>query len=650
MTEQGRNDRKLAKHNNPKSSGLMNFKSDNRSYFLIPLLFIVAIVPLIVYLKVVPLQGEALQAWNGQTENSDFFSYYKGIWLEIAATGALLLMLVKAYLDASRTNSIAGSRSHAHSRSKLNSNSYSQFYLRYWTYFYIPVAAYIVTATLSAVYSRYPGISFQGFPDRYEGLWVLLAYMVVLVTTFNLVQNERHLTVMIRGILTSVAVIGLIGVFQYLGYDLWKTAWGRELILPAQYLKYADQVKFQFGAHTIYATLYHTDYVGSYAAMVFPLALALFALEKKRKRKLIYGLFTALTAFTWLGCNSRAGMFGGGLALLVLLIALRREILSHWKYFAMGIAILIVLVVGLDRLSHGYLGQRLNSLKADTAGLVTGQVAKAEPLPLQDVQVNGDKAVVATSDGTLNMALKGTQIYFANAQQKPLAIQSDAPKGEIKLLDPQYSKFQIKMGLLGKKHAIILQDGQIKLYFGVDNGTFTFLDYKGVEIPLQRPPAWGFTGQERMGSSRGYIWSRSLPLLRNTAWLGYGPDTFAAYFPQYDIYGKMYAYYGDMWQLVDKSHDFYLQTGINTGLLSLLALLILFGMYWVDSLRIYFRQEFHSMAAKTGVGFWAGVTGYLGAAFFNDSVVSVAPVFWVMLGLGIAANRMVKTQRKATTS
>lgn len=648
MTQQRRKDRKSLKHD--KSCTFIHYKSDNHWYFLIPTLFIVAIVPLIVYMKVVPLHGEALRAWNGQRENADFFSYYKGIWLEIAAASALLLMLVKVYLDESRTNSIASSRSHSHSPSKLNSSFYSQFYLRYWTYFYIPIAAFIVTATLSALYSRYPEIAFQGFPDRYEGLWILLAYMVALVTTFNLVQSEHHMTVMIRGILTSAAVIALIGFFQYLGYDFWKSSLGRDLILPSQYLKYADQIKFQFGAHMIYATLYHYDYVGSYAAMVFPFTLTLFTLEKKSKNKIIYGLFMALTAFTWLGCNSRAGMFGGALALLVLLLALRRKILCYWKYLAMGLTVLILLVVGLDRLSHGYLGQRLNSLLADTTGLVSGQVAKEETLPLKDVQVNGDKAVVATSDGTLNMALKGNQIYFADAQQKPLSFKSDASKGEIKLLDPRYSQFQLKTGLLEKKHALILQDGQIRLYFGVDNGTFTFLDNKGDEIPLQRPPAWGFVGQERLGSSRGYIWSRALPLLRNTVWLGYGPDTFAAYFPQYDIYGKMYAYYGNMWQLVDKPHDFYLQTGFNTGLLSLLALLILFGMYWVDCLKIYFREDFNSVAAKTGVGLWAGATGYLGAAFFNDSVVSVAPVFWVMLGLGIAANRMVRAQRKVITS
>jgi O-antigen ligase len=627
-------------------STLLTINDDNW-YFLIPLLVIVAIVPLIVYLKVVPLQGEALKAWNGQTENADFFSYYKAIWLEIAAVSALILLLAKAYLDYASFNDMSNSRIRSRSKAEFYS---SQFSSKYWTYLYIPIAAYVILAVLSAVNSKYPGIAFGGFPDRYEGLWVLLAYMVVLVTTFNLVRSERQLKVMLWGIFTSAVVIGVIGFFQYLGYDIFKTSWGESLILPSQYLKYADQLKFQFGAHTIYATLYHTDYVGSFTALIFPLALALFVLEKKIIRKIIYGLLTALTVFTWLGCNSRAGMFGGVLAVLVLLVALRKKILEHWKILFIGIIVLVALIFGLDRLSHGYLGKRIDSLKNDALSIVSGKVDKNETIPLKNVQINGNKALVATSDGTLNMMLQNNSIFFTNAKNQPIHIQSDASKGEVKFLDPKYSMFQIKMGLLNKKHAVILQDNQIKLYFGVDNGKFTFLNFQGDEIPLKRPPAWGFAGRERIGSSRGYIWSRSIPLLKNTVWLGNGPDTFAAFFPQYDIFGKMYAYGGDMWQVVDKPHDFYLQTALNTGILSLAAFLALFVMYLVDCIRTYFWEDFSSLAAKAGVGFWAGVTGYLGAGFFNDSIVSVAPVFWAILGLGIAANRMVRAQRKERES
>lgn len=110
-------------------NGLYSADSNTPWYYIIPLLFVVAVIPLIVYLKAVPLQGEAFLAWNGQKVNADFFSYYKGIWLEVAAFSALVLILVKGWLDGFRAWP--------------------------WTYYYIPIVAYALTAILSAVYSRY---------------------------------------------------------------------------------------------------------------------------------------------------------------------------------------------------------------------------------------------------------------------------------------------------------------------------------------------------------------------------------------------------------------------------------------------------------------------------------------------------------------
>jgi O-antigen polymerase superfamily protein len=32
----------------------------------------------------------------------------------------------------------------------------------------------------------------------------------------------------------------------------------------------------------------------------------------------------------------------------------------------------------------------------------------------------------------------------------------------------------------------------------------------------------------------------------------------------------------------------------------------------------------------------AGVVTYIGAGFFNDSVVAISPIFWAMLGIAIS--------------
>ncbi len=45
-----------------------------------------------------------------------------------------------------------------------------------------------------------------------------------------------------------------------------------------------------------------------------------------------------------------------------------------------------------------------------------------------------------------------------------------------------------------------------------------------------------------------------------------------------------------------------------------------------------------SFLPVAGLACFAAFCGYAAAGVFNDSVVSVAPVFWVLLGLGIGIN------------
>ncbi|HBM75914.1 MAG TPA: O-antigen ligase domain-containing protein, partial [Clostridiaceae bacterium] len=65
---------------------------------------------------------------------------------------------------------------------------------------------------------------------------------------------------------------------------------------------------------------------------------------------------------------------------------------------------------------------------------------------------------------------------------------------------------------------------------------------------------------------------------------------------------------------------------------------VLFIGYFVSSVKAYFNNKFENFYSIAGLAIFTAICGYLGAGFFNDSVVSVAPVFWVLLGLGTAIN------------
>ena len=66
----------------------------------------------------------------------------------------------------------------------------------------------------------------------------------------------------------------------------------------------------------------------------------------------------------------------------------------------------------------------------------------------------------------------------------------------------------------------------------------------------------------------------------------------------------------------------------------------------VQSLRIYRRANLHESLSWVGFGLFAAVLVYLIAGIANDSNVCTAPVFWGMLGLGLATNRMLVEKEK----
>ena len=146
---------------------------------------------------------------------------------------------------------------------------------------------------------------------------------------------------------------------------------------------------------------------------------------------------------------------------------------------------------------------------------------------------------------------------------------------------------------------------------------------------------------------RGYIWGRTIPLLKDYLLLGAGPDNFPFEFPQHDYLGKWWAY-GTTNMVVDKPHNLYLQIFMNEGGIALLAFLVMAGAYLVDSIRLYAWRKGHTLPEILGIANCLAIIGYLFAGFFNDSVVSVAPIFWILFGAGVALNGLNRKTSSTT--
>jgi len=237
----------------------------------------------------------------------------------------------------------------------------------------------------------------------------------------------------------------------------------------------------------------------------------------------------------------------------------------------------------------------------------------------------------------LSIKLEEGKIVCSDRDDRILPLQRIQDRACYMIADSRFADYL----LIQKNNILLIDKGGRRIRFEFTDQGVLNLDVFGRRVPVKPAASLGFAGRESMFSNRGYIWSRTLPLLKDAIWLGHGPDTFFIYFPQDDRIGK-YLYLYSAEAVVDKPHNLYLQTWMNTGLLSLLALIALFGYYIISSLKLYSRDRKEDLFSSVGIGCLAAVIAYLISGFVYDSNISVAPVFWGLLGLGIACNLLYR--------
>ena len=206
---------------------------------------------------------------------------------------------------------------------------------------------------LSTIFAKDTKTALWGFVDMYQGMFVLLSYVLITFLTINFVNSERDLTLFVKAFLFLMIVEGLLGITQYFGFDFFQTAVGKSLIVPGN-LK-VDNLSFTFGPKTIYGTLFNTNFVGSFATLMLPLSIAFLLGAKTKKQRIISAIAVVLMIFVWIGCNSRAGYLGVAVASVFALWLFRKVIIKNWRISVSVFAVFIVMLVGLNVISDGAL-------------------------------------------------------------------------------------------------------------------------------------------------------------------------------------------------------------------------------------------------------------------------------------------------------
>ena len=525
----------------------------------------------------------------------------------------------------------------------------------------IPLFVYGGLAFLSACCSVNRSFSFSGSYEQFETIWVLLGYVLAVYYVFLYAHEELELQVVADAICFGATVIGILGTLQGLGIDFLASEFVQKLITEEWLLEaVGGKLQLNFPDNHAVATLYNPNYLGVYGSFVLPFITMLLLFEKNKWRRVWHLADFVLLAVALLSSRSRAGLIAAILALCVAVVVCAKKMVKLWYLTIPAINFGVVLLLLVNAYNDNLIFDRLQGIfKQDKKAEVTeftaedGTVVRETGLTELYTEKNGVVLCYNEVKVMVSLYVDGEiyGFYAVDEFENQIEMVRDEA-GVFSLQHPALSKVKVEPHYVDDRLGFTLEaDGSWLFVNNPEKESYQYvLKYEKnkklvlMESDMVMAEQIGFRNRQKMFSARGYIWSRTIPLLLDHVFIGSGPDTFVLEFPQNDYLAKKQN--GFERQFMTKPHSMYLQVGVQTGAVSLLCILVFYVWYAVWSLRLYAFRKLENVTEGFGIAAFIGSIGYMISGISNDSMVVTAPVFWGMIGLGIAANAAVEKLRQ----
>lgn len=500
---------------------------------------------------------------------------------------------------------------------------------------YIPMLIYVVMVFISYMASDYKHIAAVGFYERYESTFVLIGYMAITFYAMNMINDERAFKLIFYIFSACCAVLGIWGILQTFEIDIYSLpSW---LYMNSE-ISQMTNLKLSGAADSVRWFFTNQNYSSFF--MVFPICISgmLIIWSQKIQWKIAFTVLLALMFYSLFNAKSLGGMVGAAVSAVVGLIVFNKKLIE-WKT-----SVVLIIIAGIVSAAVS-----LPSIMGEIGSVTPVASLFSKTAYADDAQQEGLKYVdidyVVTDGNNIIFNFAGTEVTIKTESGRVLGVYG-ADGSEIGL-NTDY--MQISEGELedtGYK-TVNVKTANATWSFADLDGELYFVTPTGKGAKLDKVESFGFENSQDFATYRGYIWSRTLPLIKDTILIGHGADTFALYFPQADYAGKYnIGYFSDATDIViDKPHNMYLGMAVNTGVISLIAALCIFAFYLIDSFKIYSKNEYSGFISLMGAGVFVAVCGFLVAGLVNDSTVQVMPTFYALLGTGFAANRVLKEKK-----
>lgn len=565
---------------------------------LLPILIVMAILPFVVYLAMYNC-GLSQELWYSDNDIiGDFYCYYKSrlFIFTSAIAGMILFVRILVYKGIQKQ----------------------------WKPFLL-LAVYFTLAVISSVVTINAKDTYVGSLYHFESIFVLAGYVIILIYSYVFVEKREDFESIGKVFTVSVIILAVLGIFQAVNMDIFDWEPFIRLITPKDWENYAlEYMEDAFIGNNVSLTLYNPNNAGQYIAMILPYFILTAIYGSGKTKKTVCSILSVVLLILLWFTYSRGAMAAFVVEFVIGFFLISRKnaqnFLKNLKVFvifAIGCGIIFVI---LDATQDFKFFNRLVDEKSATQ--------------LEEIITTKEYIQVTYGDMQFETGFSDSKgNVFIQCNDKDISKYHETTQGSV-----DYSGFEtIRIHSLQteEQQILLLVIEEMSFSFVYEEGEYLYLNDVGKTDSLVPIPSIDFHGLETKGSSRLYLWSRTIPLLKNYLLLGSGPDTFYRVFPQNDYVGKK-VYTGTCARLIEKPHNGYLMTAIQTGMVSLLCLLVFYFWYGKTMLSKIAAMDLHTPEHIMGIGFFLGSLGYVVSSLFYDSSLQCTPLFCVMVGISLS--------------
>lgn len=279
---------------------------------------------------------------------------------------------------------------------------------RYNKYVFIVFGLWALSLIFSTVFSIFPGLSFWGSYERFQGLYSHLAYLIMFIAFLNILKDEESQKIFLKFTIVIGAIASVHGILQQFGIG----TFGEESMNMT--------IQRSFG------TMGNPNFLAQF--LIFPLWGSIYFVTQEKNKRSIYIIIAALIIAGIILTKSRSSILGIMVATGFLTIALLR-IKKIYKYILLAGAIaafaLFVIFIATNMQSlmarfyiwkgtlsiigdHWLIGSGLETFKA-----VFQKVQMKELMAVEEAYSVADRAHNGILDFWVTQGFLGMTIYLA---------------------------------------------------------------------------------------------------------------------------------------------------------------------------------------------------------------------------------------------